>query len=377
MSAIPQDLSKLFKAGVGKDFGRGAALYRADDVSQILPHGDTSRLDPEALVRGLRWCVDQSQRNATAGGTAGRYDSAHSLLAARDLEQVLGEVMRDEFRPRYSDQAMTIGSFGIRPWMDTYIQKRITRQGLAGYVVSADMPNVGAFAQEIPRLIYTIGDKFDYTWFEMQKAIAGGASLDNELAIAAREAALDARDIILMQGDGGTPSIPNRGATGYIPTGFINDPLVPTTAVGGGVWSTLTPDQIIADIRTSFLTVFRTQSARRFTPTTLALPEAQYTDLQTRRLTDASTSVMKYILDNVQELQRIVMIPQLASAGAGATDRAVFYQNTPDVIRGVVPLMFSFLSPFVMGFVTSVHGVERIAGCEVRKPLGMLYVDGI
>lgn len=364
MSAIANGLGHLI----------GSALKTFDGLP-----GDARTIEPTAFVEGLRWAMDSARANAEASQGGKRFDDAHSLIAKRSLEQLMAEVIETKQRPHYAGRVMQVGSFGIAPWVDSFIQERITYSGLAGYVDSGNMPEATAHSEEIPRKLYTLGDKFSWSWFDMQRAAQAGVPLRDRRARAARRAAENAQEIILIEGDGGAVSgtaIPNRGA-GYISTGFVNDPTVPTTSAVTGNWgTTATADQIIGDVQ-AFLAVYRAQSQRHFVANKLALPEVEFTRIETLRVGDTGVSVKKYLLDNIEGLDDIVMVPALETAGTGATTRAVFYSDSVDVVRGVVPMPFGFLAPMVMGFMTEVAGVIRIGGCEIREPTGMLYIDGI
>src|SRR5688500_11436971 len=100
--------------------------------------GDKVSLSHEAFSRAFRnACSRLAARLADDAGK--RFDSASTLIAARDLEQVMAEALRDVFGPRYGERYVPTGSYGVMPWMTSYIQKRITRKGLLDYVTSASM----------------------------------------------------------------------------------------------------------------------------------------------------------------------------------------------------------------------------------------------
>lgn len=322
----------------------------------------------EAYSRQARQILDSIGRRASdASGT--RYDSASTLIAARELEQVLSEVLRTEFAPRYAERYIPIEQGGVSPFAKRYIQKRITPSGLADYVNSADMPFANASAEEISKRIYTIGMKFGWSWFEMQEALVAGVPLSNELAMAAREAAEDAREIILLKGDA------SLNTSGNITTGFINDATVPTTSVSG-VWSGKTPDQIIADFQ-AILATYRANSRRRYIANVMLLPENQIAQLEMTRLTDTGVSLRSYLLANTAGLDVIDVLPDLDAAGAAGADRGILYARDARVVRGVIPMPFQFVAPQEYNMEFQNHGVERIAGVEFRRPFGALYFDGI
>lgn len=330
-------------------------------------------LDPRALSGEYvsRRILETVREAAQKSGGEVRVDDATTLIAARQMEQVLADVLRDDFGPRWSVDYIPIGPFGVSAWARSYIQTRITRRGMVDWVTSANMPWLDADAQEISRRIRTFGGKIGWSWFDMQQAMHAGARISDEKAFAAREAAEEGRDQVLLLGDSGLPS-----GGGLVSTGFINDSTVPRISIGGGTWASKTPDQLLADVRT-IMTTHRVQTRRSYRADTMLLPEAQYSDLEMRRLTDSDISVRKFILDNVEELQTIAPLPQLQGAGLAGADRGILYSKNPRIVRGVVPQPFNFLNPQFIDLKTTVFGVERIVGTEWVRPLGGLYFDGV
>ena len=53
------------------------------------------------------------------------------------------------------------------------------------------------------------------------------------------------------------------------------------------------------------------------------------------------------------------------------------YARNERVVRAVIPLPFQFINPEEYQLQTVIYGIERLAGVEVRRPFGMLYIDGI
>ena len=344
------------------------------DYGQVATRRDAH--EPEqftaALQRQIETMIElQRQQGIVRNDQSIRADALDSLVATRDMEQVLTNVLRDIFGPRYSEIYIPIGTGGVEPWADVVIQKRITREGLLDYVTSADMPWIQVRMQEIPHQIRTLGARFGWSWFEMQRAEFGGVPLRTELALATGEAAEDTKDLILLEGDSQLP----KGA-GFIPTGFINDPFIPITAPTTGGWGAATAAQIIDDVSGMFV-VYRTQTRRTHRGSRLLLPEVQIGRIETLQVPNTSVSVRTWLLDNIAELDDIAPLPLLEGAGAGGTDRAVLYPPDRNVLEGVVPLDFSFILEEALRLRLDVYGVLRMIGLIVRRPFAMLYMDGV
>lgn len=368
IETIPLD----YKPSLPMAFNRPFPVVRADGSDQRVRKylGECQRVFKNAL----RTCIQTVGRRATAraDGAEARYDDNLTLIAQRDVEQVLDQVIRDDFGPRYSERYLPISGGGIQPWMETFIQKRVTPKGLLDYVTSADMPWLDVEMEEVARRLYTLGGKIGWSWFDLQRAMNANVPLESEKAMAARERAEETRDMILLSGDSGLP----KGG-GPIPTGLINDATVPTTGVITGNWvaGAATADQVIADV-TDWFSTHRTNTRRRYPADTMLLPESELGYIETLRLGGTGKSVRTYLLESIDELERIDVLDDLAGAGAGGTNRAIIYPMDERVIRGLVPLPFMFLPAQEHDLMIVVHGVERIVGVEIRRPFGMLYADG-
>lgn len=325
---------------------------------------------PDVFQAKLGQVAEAARQDSVMPGES-RNDAGESLIAARDVEQVLAEVLRDQFGPRYSDQYIPKGSFGILPWMDRYIQKRITPQGLLDYVNSADMPWINVEMQEITHSLYTLGAKFGWSWFELQQANQGNVSLRTELAVATREAAERTADMILLKGDAALL----KGG-GHIPTGLINDPDVPVAALVNGDWGgAATVDEILADLAAMY-SAFRTQSRRIERADTLLVDEASYARMQLLQVGTSGKTLLQYLIDAYGDLAMVDVLPDLSTAGVAGVPRKILYANNPSVLRGVTPLDFAFIADEASRLRVDVWGVMRMVGLVVMKSFGILYSDG-
>ena len=338
------------------------------DYGQIAPHPHAHR--PDVFVSSLSRHVGAMIEHQRRDGVD-RADSVDSMLATRDMEQVLAEILRDQYEQRYSEVYLPSGSMGVQPWADVVVQKRVTRSGLLDYVTSADMPWVQVRMQEITHQIRTLGGRFGWSYFEMQRAQFGGAPLRTELAVALQEAAADTKDMIAISGDAGLPN-----GAGFIPTGMINDVDIPITAPGTGSWAAQTAATIITDFAGLFATL-RNQSRRTVQGVRVLVPETQYGKLETTPVTNTSVTLRTYLINNTAGLESIEPFPALAGAGVGGVDRAIFYPPTADVLELVTPMEFAFILEEAMKLRVDVYGIMRLIGLIVKQPYKMLYVDGV
>jgi hypothetical protein len=301
-----------------------------------------------------------------------RADSVETLIPARSLEQIMAEVLRDEFGPRYSSRDIPIGDFGVAPWTDRFVQRRLSRLGMLQYVMSADMPTGDVMAQEITHKLYTLGGKAEMSWFESQTAAYAGIDVMGEKLMERREAAEDTQDTILINGDA---AIANGG---FIRYGLVNHPEVPVASLPNGDWANpaTTPDEIMEDVL-YLVRLHRTQSRRLEPADTLRVPEAQYSALERPRSSTSDKTIRQWLLENIPELTSIEALPELETAAADGGARALLYTKSDRVLRGVVPMGFSFVAEEVSKLRTYVWGIMRMVGLIVRRPFAMVYADNI
>ena len=223
---------------------------------------------------------------------------------------------------------------------------------------------------------------YAYTVEEIEQARMVGISLTGERVSAARRAAEEYIDNIVINGDA------SQGWNGLINMPSSGDAAVTAVnASGAGAarnWTSKTPDEIIADVNTLLSGMY--ESSRQVEmANTLLLPIRAFTHLASRRLTDTSMTVMQFIeQSNVYRATTgnplmIRAMRGLETSGSQATlGRAIAYMRDPSVLRLHLPMPHRFLTPYQDGplrFV--VPGIFRLGGLEIRRPGAMRYMDGV
>lgn len=141
------------------------------------------------------------------------------------------------------------------------------------------------------------------------------------------------------------------GDTSTTDTGLVNNSAVtPTNVVNGAsgstVWSSKSPDEILADINAALTTVWAS-TAWAVMPTRILIPPAQYGYLATAKVSLAgNVSILKYVQENnliatqgKGEKLQILPLKWCIGAGAGGTigtvgkDRMVVYVKEYDRVR--------------------------------------------
>lgn len=220
-----------------------------------------------------------------------------------------------------------------------------------------------------------------YEWFlqELKRAEKLGRDLSAEKAGAATEVANEFKYGIAMRG------VSEKGTTGLINDGTVPTANVAATGTGAStLWSTKTPDQILADVNEILTAPFIFTRERRI-PNTLVLPTTRSLFLNSARLgTVSKDTILGFIAENnmytrtTRQPLNILFSRELETAGAGGTARMMAYDNNKSVLRFYLPGDHTFLPVFQKSSMTwAVDGIMNIGGTEFRLPGAAAYRDGV
>lgn len=329
----------------------------------------TAAIDPERVRALLRKEIRAQYEKQFGGAMNAAALDASSDLSIRNIEHVVKQVIETKFGKQYAAELLPIGSDGTPPFAGEIVYERVTEIGLAGWVISGNMPWTDVATVEERRKVRTMGNKVGWTFFELEEARSGGKALDQSKLRAQARSVTASREIVLIAGDAGIPN------AGLVPTGFINDPSVPTTSAAGGAWSGLDGHEIV-DAILAMLVTYRTNVRETMDPTHLLLPTAQYHRLLAPLNDGSDKSILAYLREILPDLT-IRELPHLAGAGVSGANRAVLFHRNEEVVLGVIPLTFRVLNPETHDLTTSVSAIERNAGVVFKFPPGCLYIDGV
>lgn len=166
-------------------------------------------------------------------------------------------------------------------------------------------------------------------------------------------------------------------------TGMVNSSVVTNVSNAlTGTWSTATADQILADVN-DLLNSTWAESAFAVCPAELRLPPVQFSQLVSRKVSDAGNiSVLEYLRINsltnalTGRPLNIQPLKWLTGRGAAGKDRMMAYTNEKDRIRfPLVPLQRTPLEYRGIRQITTYYG--RLGVTEVVYPETVGYRDGI
>lgn len=214
---------------------------------------------------------------------------------------------------------------------------------------------------------------YEYSDEELGQAMMLGRSLTADKAGVARRACEEHLQEVAMIGD----------ASHNLP-GFINNVNVTAASVvnpgAGTEWINKTANQIIFDVNDFMGDIFvDTLQVER--PNRLLLPTAQWNYIASTPRSDLSDiTILSWLVANSPYLTSeadVIPVSELASAGAGSTDRMMAYDFDIDKVVMHIPKPLIFTEPQRKGRGYEVPGTYKCGGVEFRYPGSARYADGI
>lgn len=214
---------------------------------------------------------------------------------------------------------------------------------------------------------------YEYSDEEMRQAMQLGRPLSQLKANVARRAYEELAQRTSMFGN-----------TQHNLPGFLNNTNVTAASVvnpgSGTEWVNKTAAQILFDINDLLGDIF-TNTLQVERPDTLLLPTAQWSYIaSTPRSDNSDTTILQYVVANSPYLNSaadIIPLAELASAGAGSTDRMMAYTKSVDKVVFHIPMPLRFTEPQRKGRGFEVPGEFKLSGVEFRYPGSAQYADGI
>lgn len=303
---------------------------------------------------------------------SGKLDANESLLFARQLEYISREVMKAEYVTNSAFSFFPVTS-EVPAGATSFTYTMYDQVGLAKVIsnYAKDLPRADVTAKQFNYPVQTIGISYGYNTQEIRSSQMTGMKLPADKAQAAR----DGHAMKINQ-------LAFYGETEYGIPGFFtnaNVPAVTIAADGTGAtktFSTKTADQIIRDVQ-SVINAIIVQSKGLYRPNVVALPVAQYAQLNAlARSTTTDTTVMQF-LRNTNPGVEFMPVYELAGSGTAGVDRMYAMYKSSDVLNLEIPMMLEEHAPQPQGLEFVVPMESRFAGVRVRRPLAIAYGEGI
>lgn len=299
-------------------------------------------------------------------------DANESAFFLRELEHVKAKTYDTKYKHLKATMLIPVDT-SADPGARTITYQTYTKVGIAKIIAdyADDAPRVDVYGKETTVNIYRIGDSYGWDRDEIRASRMAGKSLDQRRANTAKRASDEKVDKIAWNGDA------NYNINGFIGYPGITQYVVPNGAASSPLWSTKTPDEIIADLSGIVSAVIDSTNGIEI-PDTLILPLAQWQLIKDTRMTgNTDKSILRYFLDTNELITRVEWLTELKAAGAGGTDRYMVYPRDPDHLTLEISLPFTTLPPEQQGYGFKILTETKTAGVIVYFPLSIAYGDGI
>jgi hypothetical protein len=241
------------------------------------------------------------------------------------------------------------------------VDKVGTAKVVNGHGDDIPLANIDLAKFDAPVHLAAIG--YSFSLEEVGQAQMLGMNLDAMGADAARFAYEKFVDAAVYNGTG----LPNT-------TGLYNSAAV-TPVAATGLFSALTPDQVLTNLNTLIGGAYSTTLGIEMV-NTVRLPLAVFTDLTTRRIPDTNMTVMQFLREaNVYTAQ--TGLPLDIKGDFRLTTRAVAWMKDPEVLKLHLPMPLRFLPIQPRNIEYYVPAMFRMAGLDIRRPAAVRYLDGV
>lgn len=293
-----------------------------------------------------------------------------SVTWGRDIKLRAGITMSNESSSFIQSQFAAAGSLGVgngsghggnMPWLSAE---------------SSAIPGVSVNGVKVVTPLRLLGREISFTSVELERSQLIGQPIDSQKT--------DAMNTLYQMN---TDQMVYIGSQDVVATGLVNNASVTAGTVANGqsgspLWSSKTPDEILADVNTLLES---TWSAAAFAvcPDKLLLPPAQFSYIASQKVSSAgNVSILKFLQDNSIALSingkalDIAPVKWCTGIGSGVTDRMVAYTNDESRVRfPMVPVRretayyqgIRFTAPYIWAF----------GQVEFVYPETVQYADGI
>lgn len=299
-------------------------------------------------------------------------DANEGVIFARQLEYIESRAYEVKY-PTLKGRELFPVDYSVPTGAESYTYRMYDHQGAFNLITnySDDFRRVNVTGVEVTGKIHSFGAAVEYSVQDVRAAAMAGIPLQDHEVRAARRAAEQKLDDIILNGE----------AAGNL-YGIMTHPNIPQAAVPNGAggtatWATKTADEILFDLNdivSDMIDLTKGVEA----PTDLILPIAQYELINnTARSTTSDTTILEFFLRNNAHITTVTPWYKLKGAGTGSTDVMIAYRKDPEVIETVIPQEFEMFpaQPKNMSFNIPCHA--RYGGVRVRYPLAMSIRRGI
>ena len=304
--------------------------------------------------------------------SATRLDSRESAFFQRECEYIKTRTY-DAKPPLLKGLSLVPQASGIPLGTSEITYRRYTEAGHAKLIANyaKDFPRVDVYGEEYTVKVKDLGASYGYNIKEIRQSALTGKRLDQRRATSARNAIerkLNEYTLLSNKKD---------GTFGILDFPGLTETTLPADGTGGSkIWASKDVDDIIRDINIMLSAVIEPTKGVE-TPDTLLLPLNVYSALQSRRLGDTESSLIKYITENFPMLKKIDWLNELNTIGAGGTGRVMV--GCFDELHCENQIVNQFEQGDVQqeGMEWEIPCMASTAGVIVYYPGAFAYADGV
>lgn len=305
-------------------------------------------------------------------GLTSRLDSKESAFFQRECEYVKTRTY-DAKPPILKGLSLVPQASGIPLGTSEITYRRYTEAGQAKLIANyaKDFPRVDVYGEEQSVNVFDIGSSYGYNIKEIRSSALTGKRLDQKRATAARNAIeRKLNDMTLV-------SNKEAGTYGILDFPGLTESTLPADGDGSSKqWAKKDVDKIIRDINIVINAVIEPTKGVE-APDTLLLPLYVYTALQSRRLGNTESSLLKYIKENFPMFKRIDWLNELGTIGAGGTGRIMVGCFDEEHCENQIVNQFEQGDVEQEGMEYKIPCMASTAGVIVYYPGAFAYADGV
>lgn len=306
-----------------------------------------------AWVQGVNW-------------GAFNMDAGEGLIFARQLEYIESRIYETKY-PTLKGRELFPVDYSVPTGAETFTYRMYDHQGAFNLIsnYSDDFRRVNTTGKEVTGRIHSYGTAVEYSIQDIRAAQLAGIPLTDMEFRAARRAAEEKLDAIILNGE------PNGNLYGLMTHPNIPQAAVPNGTGGTPQWSTKTADEILFDLNDIVGDMIELTKGVE-SPDTLILPHAQFELISNKaRSATSDTTILQFFLRNNAHIKQVIPWYKLKGAGTGGTDVMIAYRNDPEVIQTVIPQELEIFPPQAKNMAFSVPCHARYGGVRVRYPLAI------
>jgi hypothetical protein len=330
------------------------------------------QMDPEMVgyyEQELRGLIKENSK---------RFDSNETAILTRQIEFVRAKTFEVKRAGLLALNYIPLAS-DIPSWASNVIQVVYDGVGRAQIVANGadDIPRVGVVASEQTLKVVSCAASYAFTLMDLRAALGTGVPLQDKKALMARRVIDTAIDEMLATGS--LSSLSGQVNTGL--AGFVNNSAVPVYTTTAGSWAAATADAIILDFQA--IIVKPSQATKQlFSTTDVVMSPEKYDFIAGKPRNSTSDTTILEFLKRTNPGVTFSKWHRLTGTTAGGTgpgasgkDRIIAYAKDPEVVEGIVPILFEQLPPQVRNMETSVIVHARCGGVDFHHPMAAVYAD--